>query len=73
MGGIRDIVVDDSGRVYLADTQRKTIHVFSPDGQFLQNLGRSGSGPDEFGHIFDMKIRGDKLFGLTLRVPGGGP
>ncbi len=62
MGGINDIAVDDSGRVYLADTQQKTIHVFSSDGQFLQNLGRRGSGPGEFGHIFDMKIQGNRLF-----------
>lgn len=62
MGGIRDIAVDDSGRVFISDTQQKTIHVFSPDGQFIQNLGRSGSGPGEFRHIFPMKIQGDKLF-----------
>ncbi|SHE30283.1 6-bladed beta-propeller protein [Fodinibius roseus] len=62
MGGIRDIAVDDSGRVFISDTQQKTIHMFSPDGQFIQNIGRSGSGPGEFRHIFPMKIQGDKLF-----------
>lgn len=62
LGRIGDIAVDDSGRIFIADLQQKTIHIFTPDGRLLKNLGRNGSGPSEFGHIFDMKIQGDRLF-----------
>ena len=41
------IAVDEVGRVYIGDFQQNTIHVFEPDGTWLTNLGREGSGPGE--------------------------
>ena len=68
LGRIGDIAVDDSGRVYVSDLQLEQIDVFRPDGTFLQKLGGKGRGPGEFGHIFDMKIQGDKLFAFDPTI-----
>lgn len=62
LGHIGDVAVDESGRVFISDTQKKTIHVFNSDGQYIKQMGGEGMGPGEYGHIFDMKIQGDKLF-----------
>ena len=47
-GAIGSVVLDGDGQVYVADMQAKAISVFSPDGEFLRNLGREGEGPGEF-------------------------
>ncbi|MDZ7772833.1 MAG: 6-bladed beta-propeller [Balneolaceae bacterium] len=48
LGYINDFAVDDRGRVYLADMSNDRIHVYNPDGSFLQSIGRAGRGPGEF-------------------------
>ncbi len=37
--------VDDTGRVFVADTDNAAVKVFSPKGRFLYKLDRSGKGP----------------------------
>jgi DNA-binding beta-propeller fold protein YncE len=40
-------VTDASGNVYVADWRNDRIQKFSPDGQHLASIGRSGSGDGE--------------------------
>lgn len=62
IGNIRDIAVDSSGRVFIADSKKLTIDVFEPDGQFLTQLGRNGKGPEEFVAIKSIQIRNNNLY-----------
>lgn len=48
LGYISDFAVDNRGRVFLADAINDKIHVYRPDGSYLQSIGRSGRGPGEF-------------------------
>ena len=64
IGRIGNIDVDSLGRVFLADVQEKTIHVFEPDGKFTTQLGREGRGPGEFGYIKSLHIRNNRLYAL---------
>lgn len=47
-GAIGDIQQDEAGNCFLLDTQLGTIHVISPQGDYLRALGRKGEGPGEF-------------------------
>jgi DNA-binding beta-propeller fold protein YncE/Tfp pilus assembly protein PilF len=37
------VVVDDSGRIYVADTYNHRVQVFAPDGHFIQAFGVEGA------------------------------
>lgn len=41
--GPRDAVVDERGRVFVADTGNKRIRVYNADGEFLFDIGSAGS------------------------------
>ena len=62
IGQISHIAVDDSGRVFIADGQKKAIDVFEPDGRYLTHFGRKGRGPGEFVTLGSVQIQGQKLF-----------
>lgn len=47
-GLIARITTDDEGNVYLLDSQLSEVKVFSPDGEYVNTLGREGEGPGEF-------------------------
>jgi len=47
LGRILSVAVDDFGRVYMADRDHITIHVYQPDGEYLKSLARQGHGPGE--------------------------
>lgn len=46
--GLRQVVLDESGRLYLSDSGARTIRVFEEDGTFVRTIGRAGEGPGEF-------------------------
>lgn len=66
IGEIATIVVDEKSRVYIADKDQATIHVFSPEGNYLTSLGREGRGPGEFTAIYEqsttMNIFSNRLY-----------
>lgn len=62
IGRIIDIAVDRSGRVYIGDIQKQSINIYNPDGSFVNQLGRSGRGPGEFGSLKWVKIRNNHLY-----------
>lgn len=44
--------VDENSRyVYIADRQARTIMVYTHEGEFVRQIGRSGEGPSEFSEI----------------------
>jgi hypothetical protein len=45
---IRDIVVDDSGSIYVLDPRDSHVKVFDPSGTYVRTIGRLGQGPGEF-------------------------
>src|SRR5512139_2747201 len=45
---IRDIVVDDSGSIYVLDQQDSHVKVFDTSGKYVRTIGRLGQGPGEF-------------------------
>jgi DNA-binding beta-propeller fold protein YncE len=47
MWGPRDVKIGPDGNVYVADTGGKRIRVYAPDGTFLRDIGRGGSGIGE--------------------------
>lgn len=60
----REFITDKSGRVYITDAApgTLTIHVFSPDGDYITSLGRNGNGPGEFNSLCCLNIRSNKLY-----------
>ncbi|SHE30537.1 6-bladed beta-propeller protein [Fodinibius roseus] len=62
IGNPSQLEADRSGRVYIGDSQQKSIHVFQPDGNYLSSIGREGQGPGEFQWIGNMQILSDELF-----------
>jgi sugar lactone lactonase YvrE len=63
MGDIHGIAVDASGRIYVADTTNRTVHVFTPNGSWLYDFGSAGKGVGQFS--------GD-LRGMVLDQASGG-
>lgn len=65
LGRLLAVEVDDLQRVYIADRDHVTIHVFNPDGSYLKPLGRQGQGPGEFLFISMstmLEIHSNRLF-----------
>lgn len=59
-GMITGLAVDPEGRIYVADHQVPAIKRFGPDGELLDQIGRSGEGPGEYEQPLDL-----------LTLPGG--
>ncbi len=51
--------VDGQGRVYIEEGSDMSIKVFDAQGKYLRAIGRKGSGPGEFGRIFDLTLLPD--------------
>ena len=66
---IKDIAVDDRERVYVADFTERKIHVYNPDGSYIQSIGRKGKGPGEFQFIWVLRVKNNQLFVLDYILP----
>ncbi len=62
IGRFNSAVADDQGRVYLADSDQNTIHVFQPDGTYSQSIGKEGKGPGEFVNISSLQSDEKNLY-----------
>jgi len=58
--GPRDIVIDNQGHLYVADTGNKRIAIFDLNGNFIANFGEPGLGQGQF----------DEPTGLALDAQG---
>jgi len=47
-GTISDVALTTNGNIVILDMQKPSISIFTPDGVFIRNVGRQGSGPGEF-------------------------
>ncbi len=47
MWGPRDVAIGPEGNVYVADTGGKRIRVYTPEGDFLRDIGTGGSAPGQ--------------------------
>ena len=68
-GVISRIITDEEGNVYLLDSQLSEIKIFSPDGEFLNTIGREGEGPGEFRRPSDAFFVPDGNIGVLQPFP----
>jgi hypothetical protein len=52
----REVVVDNSERIFVSDLRGVHIKVFDESGNFLKTIGRTGQGPGEFGQVTHIQI-----------------
>lgn len=53
-GMLTGLAVDEEGRINVSDHQEPAIRRYSPDGQFIEKLGRGGEGPGEYEQPLDL-------------------
>lgn len=58
-GRIADVDRGQQGEIYILDSIRNCILVFSQEGEFIQKIGRYGEGPGEFNLPSNLVITGD--------------
>jgi hypothetical protein len=56
------VATDQYGRLYIGDSQQRTVHVFSRDGERLGRVGRNGEGPGEFQWVGSISIQDSYLY-----------
>ena len=61
IGMMTSMVSDDSGRIFIADSQQRLVQVFGPTGSRITTLGRNGDGPGEFRGLGELRIGGGYL------------
>lgn len=69
-GLVAGLVTDRDGNVYVLDGQLSTIHVFSPAGKHLRQIGREGEGPGEFRNASDLYLGPGGSLGVVQVFPG---
>lgn len=58
-----DVAVDDSGNIYVADSNNNRIQKFDSAGVYLDQWGTAGSADGEFSHPYDIELGpDDKLY-----------
>ena len=66
LGRITGISTDERDRIYISDDGEKRINVYTPDGEYLQSLGRKGQGPGEFEYIHNLVIDENHVYALDF-------
>ena len=66
LGRITGISTDGRDRIYISDDGEKRINVYTPDGEYLQSLGRKGQGPGEFEYIHNLVIDENHVYALDF-------
>jgi sugar lactone lactonase YvrE len=51
-----DVVIDNSENIYILDAGNYRIQKYSPSGEYITSMGRSGQGPGEFQTALSMEI-----------------
>ena len=69
-GVIVRITSDSQGNIYALDSQLSEVKIYSPDGEYLNSIGREGEGPGEFRRPGDMFFLPDGNLGVLQSVPG---
>ena len=58
-GNVVSVTVDEAGAMYVLDDQAKTVRKYDASGRHVQNIGRSGGGPGEFGQPHSLDFLSD--------------
>ena len=69
-GVIRDVATDSQGNVYLLDSQRCVVQVYSATGKRVRAIGHEGEGPGEFRHPVSMFCTDDGKIAVVQMMPG---
>lgn len=69
-GEIEDVVVSDSGEVFVLDSQLTEIKVYSSGGILDRTLGREGDGPAEFRASGFLSFFPDNSLGVVSKIIG---
>lgn len=64
IGRLSSTTVAEDGRVFIADGELNYIHVYHPDGTYLDSVGRQGKGPGEFVNIGKIDHDDNYLYAL---------
>lgn len=67
IGRLGSVTVDETGRVFIADLDQHTIHVFEADGRYVTRLGGEGRGPGEFLLGPTLEVFSNHLYALDRR------
>lgn len=68
-GGVRSVLLDSAGRVYVVDPSYVQLSVFDTTGALVTHWGRKGSGPGEYQLPYSIAWVGDSLALLDPGVP----
>lgn len=62
-GSMSEFTVDDSGRVYVADSGwgSRSLHVYNPDGSYVMKIAGEGKGPGEFLSLSNLQFKSGKI------------
>jgi hypothetical protein len=67
---ITAMTVGPGGEIYVANRGSTSIRAFAPDGRFLREFGRQGSGPGEFRLISVLWMSGDSVVAIDWQAGG---
>ncbi|MEX0944136.1 MAG: 6-bladed beta-propeller [Balneolaceae bacterium] len=69
-GRIEDVAIDSRNRIFLLDSGRQIVGVFTVEGEYLATLGGRGQGPGEFERALSMTKVKDQwlLVGNVFRI-----
>lgn len=59
LSGVSSVAFDASDNLHLLDRGNSRVLVFGPDGRFLRQIGRPGSGPGELRNPIQMAVAAD--------------
>jgi len=69
-GIVGEAFCDREGNAYLVDNQLIEVKIYSPEGEFLNALGRRGDGPGEVRSLGTALLMPDGSLGLVQSFPG---
>lgn len=55
-GYLGELTTDSEGKIYVTDTQLRSVTIYSPDGNLIQTIGQEGKGPGEFLTINNLTV-----------------
>jgi len=69
-GVIGSIAIGKDDNIYMLDSQINLVHVFSPDGEYIGEIGREGEGPGEFRGGTDIFVDAEGNIAVIQQMPG---
>jgi sugar lactone lactonase YvrE len=60
--GPRDLAIDPDGNVYVADTGNKRVRVYDPNGVWLRDIGKGGSGDGQLDEPTGLAVHAGRLY-----------